>query len=320
MPRFIRKTAVLFKIETTPGVDAVPTGANDAVLVSDMTITPLEAQNIDRGLLRPYFGASEQLVGTAFKRVAFTAELAGSGTAATPPAWGALLKACGCAEALLATPNRVEYTPVTDVLKTGTLYYFDDGVLHKLLGVMGNVKISAKVGDKPKFMFDFMGVDGGDTVVANPAVTLSAWRTPPMMTKANVVDITFGCTYTTGALSAGTVFSTSGLELDFGNAVNFTALLGEESISLTDRQISGHVDMDLDAAAEVAALAAVKANTTQSMGLTIGTTAGNKIILHAPAVQRINPSKQELNGRRLIGFDLRLVPVAGNDELRIVTQ
>lgn len=320
MPRYIRNTAILAKIETTAGTDAVPTGGANALLVSDMSITPLEAQNVDRALLRPYFGASEQFVGTAYKRVSFTVELAGSGTAATAPAWGPLLQACACAEALLATPNRVEYTPVTDALKTVTIYYYDSGVLHKLLGAMGNVKISAKVGDRPKLMFDILGVDGGDTAVTNPAVTLTNWKTPPMMTKANVVDITIGCTYATGALAAGTVFSTTGLELDFGNAVNFTALLSEESISLTDRQVSGHVDMDLSAADEVAAMALVKANTTQSLGLTIGTAAGNKIILHAPAVQRINPTKQELNGRRLIGFDLRLVPVAGNDELRIVTQ
>ena len=320
MPRYIRNTAILAKVETPAGTDAVPTGAANALLVSDMTITVLEAQNVDRALLRPYFGSSEQLVGTAFKRVSFTVELAGSGTAATAPAWGALLQACAFAEASLATPARVEYTPVTDSLKTVSIYYYDSGVLHKLLGAMGNVKISAKVGDRPKLMFDFMGVDGGDTAVANPTVTLTAWKTPPMMTKANVVDITLGCAYAAGALTGGTVFGSTGLELDMGNAVNFSALLSSESVDVTDRQAKGHFDLDLDAADEVAALASVKANTTQTLGLTIGTAAGNKIILFAPAVQRITPTKQELNGRRLIGYDLRFVPVSGNDEVRVITQ
>ena len=81
--------------------------------------------------------------------------------------------------------------------------------------------------------------------------------------------------------------------------------------------------VDLTAANEVTFMATVKANTTQSLALTIGTAAGNKMIIHAPAVQILNPSKQELNGSRLIGYDLRLVPTSagtGNDELRIVTQ
>ena len=46
--------------------------------------------------------------------------------------------------------------------------------------------------------------------------------------------------------------------------------------------------------------------------------AGSKILLFAPAVQLTNPSKQELNGRRLIGFDLRLVPSSGNDDIKLV--
>jgi hypothetical protein len=54
--------------------------------------------------------------------------------------------------------------------------------------------------------------------------------------------------------------------------------------------------------------------------ISIGAAAGNKIILFAPAVQMINPSKQEISGARLIGYDLRFTPSSGNDELTIVTQ
>lgn len=320
MPRYIRNTAILAKIEVTAGTDAVPTGAANAVLVSELSITPLEAQNVDRALIRPYFGGSEQLVATGFVRCSFTVELAGSGTAATAPAWGALMQACAHAEASLATPNRVEYTPVSASLKTVTIYWHDDGVLHKLLGAMGNVRLSAKAGDRPKLQFEFTGIDGGVTAVANPSVTLTAWKTPPTMAKANVVDITLGCTYAAGALSGGTVYPSTGLDLDWGNAVNFVPLLSVERVDLTDRSVTGSLQVDLTAAQEVTFMGTVKANTTQGLGLTIGTAAGNKIILYAPAVQLINPRKEEITGSRLIGFDLRLVPSSGNDEIRVVTQ
>lgn len=320
MPRYIRNTAILAKVETTQGTDASPTGAANAVLVSDLSITPLEAQNVDRALIRPYFGGSEQLVATAFVRCAFTVELAGSGTAATAPAWGALMQGCANAEALLTSPNRVEYTPTSSALKSLTIYYHDDGVLHKLLGAMGNVRLEAKVGDRPKLMFEFQGVDGGVTATANPSVTLTAWKTPPTMAKANVVDITLGCSYAAGALTGGQVYPSTGMTLDYGNEVNFVPLLSTERIDLTDRAVTGALQLDLTAAQEVTFMGTVKANTTQGLGLTIGTAAGNKIIVYAPAVQLINPRKEEINGSRLIGFDLRMVPSAGNDEIRIVTQ
>lgn len=320
MPRYIRNTVILAKVEVTPGTDAVPTGGADAVLVSDMTITPLDAQNIPRDLVRGYFGGSEHLVGTASIKCSFTVELAGSGTAATAPQWGDLLLACAQAEALLSTPDRVEYTPVSSALKTLTIYWYDDGVLHKLLYAMGNCRLMAKAGERPKLEFEFTGLDGGISAAANATPTLTSWKTPVAMTLANVVDITLGCTYSAGALSGGTVYPSTGLELDFGNQVAHTPLLSSERIDLTQREMSGHVDLDLSAAQEVSLMATVKANTVQGLGFTIGTAAGYKIILHAPAVQLINPTKQEINGARLIGYDLRIVPVSGNDELRIVTK
>lgn len=320
MPRYIRNTAILAKVETTSGTDAAPVGSTDAVLVSDLSITPLEAQNVDRALVRPFFGASEQLVATAYLRCSFTVELAGSGTAATAPKWGSLLLGCGMSEQTgLTSPTRVEYLPATTGLKSLTIYWYDDGVLHKMLYSMGNVKLSAKVGDRPKLQFEFTGIDGGISATANPAVTLTAWKTPPTMTKANVVDIKLGVTsYSAGALTGGTIYPSTGLEIDFGNQVNFVPLLSSERVDLTDRSLSGHVDLDLAPGQEVSFMGQVKGNVTQGMGIDIGTTAGNRIMLHAPAVQLINPTKQELNGSRLIGYDLRLVPVAGNDELRIV--
>jgi hypothetical protein len=318
MPRYIRNTVILVKPETTAGTDAVPTGSANAVLVTEMEITPLDAQNVNRNLVRGYFGGSEQLVGVASVKAKITVELAGSGTAGTAPAWGNLLLACAMAEGVLATPARVEYTPVSTALKTVTIYYYDDGVLHKLLGTMGNCMFSAKVGERPTMTFDFVGLDGGISAATNATPTLTAWKTPVVMTKANVVDITLGATYAAGALTGGITYPSTGLEFTLGNAVQFEPLLSQETVDVTDREITGSTELDLTAVQEVAFMATVKANTTQSLALTIGTTTGNKMIIHTPAVQILNPKKINRNGRRMIGYDLRMVPVSGNDELRLV--
>ena len=160
MPRYIRNTALLAKVETTEGTDAVPTGTANALLISNVTINPLNAQNVDRSIVRPYFGASEQLVGTAYVSIDFTVELAGSGTAGTAAPWGELLRACGFAETGAA--GYKQYAPdAPSSQKSATLYYYDDGVLHKLLGAKGTFKLAMGIGERPTLAFSFTGKDGG---------------------------------------------------------------------------------------------------------------------------------------------------------------
>ncbi|MEG0082229.1 MAG: hypothetical protein RR775_10095 [Massilia sp.] len=318
MPRLIKNTIVTAKAETTAGTDALPTGAANAVLISEASVTPLDAQSIDRALIRGYFGGSEQLVGPGSVKLSYAVELAGSGTAATPPAWGVLLQGCAAAEGVLTTPPRVEYTPASTALKTLTQYYYDDGVVHKLLSAMGNCTLSAKVGERPMLRFEWTGLDGGIAATPNVAGTFTAWKKPVAMTKANVIDITLGATYAAGVLTGGTVYNSTGLELNFGNVVNFSAMLSTETVDVSDRQSTATIELELSAAQEVALMADVKANVTQSLGFTIGTATGNKVLIFVPAAQLTNPRKSELNGKRLIGFDVRAVPVNGNDEWRFV--
>ena len=318
MPRFIRNTVILAKQEATVGTDAAPVGT-DAVLVSDLQEIEFDAQNVDRNLYRGFMGGSEQLVATLFKRLSFSVEFAGAGAAATLPAWDALLQACGFGVASLSTPSRVEYSPISTSMKSCTLYYYDDGVLHKMLGCFGNWSLDASVGGIPKLKFDFLGIDGGDTAVANATPTTSQWKKPVTMVKANLVDMTAGVTYAAGAFSGGTVYPSQGLMLDGGNKVDFTPLCSQEAIDLSDRNVTGKVTFDLTAAQEVANLAIVKANTLQAYGFTIGTATGNKLLVHLPYTQLVNPKKQTVNGRRLIGYDLRIVPSAGNDEMRLIS-
>ncbi len=320
MSRLIKKTVILVKVETASGTDAVPTGVANAIQAMDLSITPLDASNVDTNIINPWFGNSPSLVGTASVKCSFSVLLAGAGTAATAPAWGALMIACATAETTgLLTPNRVEYLPATDTLKTATIYWYDDGLLHKLTGCFGNVKLSAKSGEAPKLTFDFTGIDAGVSATANATATLTGWKMPVAITKANVTDIQLGCTYATGALTGGTAYNSTGLSLDWGNQVAFAPMLTTEQVVLTDRKVTGSLSVELTAAQEVTQMAAVKANTLQGVGFVIGNTTGNKIMLHMPSVQLINPKKEDFNGMRLIGFDMRVLPVNGNDEVRIIS-
>lgn len=320
MTRYIKKTVVLGKVETTPGTDAAPTGAANAIKAHDMSITPLELSATEVASMTGWFGSAQSFPGTSYSKCSFSVLLSGAGLAATAPVWGALLLGCGMAEATgLLTPNRVEYLPITDLLKTLTLYWYDDGLLHKLVGARGTVKLSAKVGEAPKLVFEFTGLEATPTAVANVAPTLTAWKDPVAITRANVTDITLGCTYAAGALADGVAYNSSGLELDWGNQVAFSPLLTDEEVVLQDRKIKGSMGLALTAAQEAAFIGHIKSRTVQSLGFVIGKTSGNQILLHAPAMVLKAHRKEDLKGKRMVGLDFELDPVAGNDELRIVS-
>lgn len=319
--RLIRNTAILLKQEVTYGLDAAPTGAANAMLVSNLSITPFNAQNVDRDIIRPYLGASEQLVGTKYVQMGFDLELTGSGTVATAPAWGPALMACGFAETLTAT-FRADYTPISTAFTSATIYWHDDGLRHVATGCRGNVVFKLGINQRPVMSFSFTGLYSTPTVAGNPSVTLTAFKVPQVITDSNTGDIILGGTHATGiapAIVSGTPYPSQGIEIDMGNKVDFNALLGGETVDLTQRSVTAKVTFDLSSAEEAAAYAAVEANTLTTIGLQHGTVANQKMLIWMPSVQRINPTKGETNGKRLVGFDLRAVPISGNDEIRIVT-
>jgi len=317
--RYILNTAILAKIETTYGVDASPTEGANALLVSNVSLNPLNATNVSRDLIRPYLGGSEQLVGTAYIEISFDIELSGSGAAGTAPAYGPLLRACGFAETVAASV-RVEYNPVTPVVDAVSIYYFSDGVKHVARGCRGDLSIKMNSKARPVLSFKFLGLDGGVIAASPAALTLTAFKTPAVVSEANTGDITLGCTYTvaTPTLTGGTGYPSQGIELAIGNSVSYVPLLGGESVEITKREVTAKIMLDLTAAQEVTFMAAVKANTVQSVGLMHGTAAGSKVMVFMPASQLINPAKQDVNGKLMIAYDLRAVPSSGNDELKIV--
>ena len=101
MALLTRKRLILAETEGSYGVDPSPDGA-DAILVRDLNITPQQSDVVSRDLVRPYLGASEQLLANTRVECTFSVELAGSGTAGTAPRFGKVLKACALAETTVA--------------------------------------------------------------------------------------------------------------------------------------------------------------------------------------------------------------------------
>lgn len=320
--RYLRDTTVLAKLETTSGTDAAPTGAANAIAISNVNITSLNASFVGRDLIRSYFGISEQLIAQYNKLVSYEVEFVGSGTAGTAPAWSPLARSSGMAETIVAS-ERVVYKPVTNGQESSTQYVYDSGILHKFLYCKGNVSASLGLGGIPKLKFAFVAVDGGDTASAPSGVTYAAWQQPQVAQQAFTGPLTLG-----GALSAtgvpaitgGVTYPSTGYEVDLGMKAEFISLIGQETVEITDRQAKGKIKLDATVAQEIAFLAAIKAGTLQTIGLVHGNVVGRRAAIWTPNGQLISPSKEEMQGKRLLGYDVVCNPsVTGNDEVHLIT-
>ncbi len=320
--RIIRNTVILLKSEVTYGVDPIPAGATDALLVSNLSINPFNVTAVDRDLIRSYLGASESLIGAKYVDLSFDLELAGAGTVAAAPAWGPSLLACAMAQTITAAA-RVDYTPVSAGYGSTTIYWYDDGLLHKATGARGAPVFKMGINNRPVISYKFTGLYSTPTVAGNPSTTLTAWKTPQLISPANTLNLMFGGTHATATaplIAAGTSYPSQGIEVDMGAKVDFNPLLGGETVDFTARTATAKVTVDATATQEAAFYSQAEAGTLQSIGLSHGTVANQKVLIWLPSVQITNVQKAEANGKRLIALDLKCLPSAtGNDEVRIVT-
>lgn len=307
-PLLMRKRTMLAKIEAAYGTDPTPTGAADAILVKSLDITPIEATLLPRDLIRPYMGNSENLVAAAYSKLDFEVELAGSGTAGTPPAFGKFLRACGMAETITVGTS-VAYAPVSGAFESATFCVNVDGVLHKMLGARGTFSLAMSAGTIPTIKFSFSGLYGAAADVVAPAVVLTAWKTPLPVNNRN-----------TGGLAlqgfAGLVMSE--LSIDMANAVTFRSLVGgNESVVLTDRKPAGSITFEATKIADKNWFSSALTAAVGAFSIMHGTAIGNKVMVAAPQVQITAPKYSDKDGVAMLQCGLVIVPGAGNDELTL---
>lgn len=318
MARKAIDAAILAKIESSYGVDPTPTGVANAMRVYGQTVEPLNIKYVENPYLRGYAGGNPELIGAIHKKVSFSVDLAGAGAAGTAPAYSPLLRACAFAETI-SDGARVEYNPISNNEESVTIYYYESGVIYKLLGARGDFELDMTSGNKPALKFSFIGIDGGIVATAStPATTLTGFKDPLVVTNPNTADVLVGCTYATGALSGGVSYPSRGLNFKTSNSPTHDEILGGEAITVERKGVTGSVEFDLTAAQEVTFEGYVRNATLNSLGLVHGTTAGYKVLVFAPSVQLKGAKPTYSNGQRRTTFDVSALPLVGNDDLRIV--
>ncbi len=302
-----RKRLILVKKEVTYGTDSSPAGT-DALLVRNLDITPIEADLVSRDLIRPYLGNSPQLLANSRVSITFQVEMAGSGTAGTAPRYGSILQACGMSETIVATTS-VTYAPVSAAFASATIYFNNDGVLHKATGCRGTFTLNAAVGEIPTIDFTMTGVYNAPTDTAAPAVTYSTQASPLVFKQGNTSAFQF-FSY------AGCLQSVS---FDIANSTVYRELVGcTKEVLITDRKPAGTVMIEAPTLATKDYFNLAQTETTGNLTFLHGTTAGNRVTLTAGQCDIANPSYGDQDGIQMLNIPYIAVPTtAGNDEVSL---
>lgn len=302
--KYWNKKVLLIKTEVTYGTDSVPTGAANAILAQQVSLSPMEGQDVARELERPMFGADATIPADLHAKLSFRVELAPSGTAGTAPAWGPLIRSCGCAQTITAGTS-VTYNPITDNPESVTIHFHYDGIRHRLRGARGNVKFMVEASGIPYLEFEFWGLFEPATDTVNPAPTLTAFRDPLVANNTNTPVFTID-----GVAMVLRTFS-----FDIGSKVEPRFLIGSEGILITGREEKIEARVEARAMSIFNPYSRAQAANRVPIVLQHGVTAGNRATLNVPLAQIQRPGGIEQQ-QNIAEWPLSFVPQqnAGNDQ------
>ena len=299
-----RSKILLAGIETTYGTDPGPTGADNAVLATEVRLVPMEGNDVSRDLDLPWMAAQGTIPAELHMRLSYRVELVPSGTAGTAPAWGPLLRACGCAETIDAGVS-VIYNPVSTGHESLTHHLWIGGTRYAMRGCRGTAVLRFNAQGIPYLEFDFLGLFAVPSEETRATPVLTAFLKPDLVTSARTPVFTLGATS----------FVMRQASLNLGNQVEGRFLVGSESILIVDRAEQFECTVEAVPVSTFNPIALANDQTAQALVLQHGTAAGRIATLDVPAAQMQRVAGLE-QAQMITEWPLRLVPlpVTGNDQ------
>lgn len=293
------------------GIDPVPTGVANAMLLTNVQFQPMEGQEVSRNLELPYQGAQESIPVGVYSVLTGDFELVGSGSPGIAPAWSPLIRACGVAEVITAT-TKVEYSPVTDNQESVAVYFMIGVNRYVMLGARATGVITINAAGIPVCRVTITGLFTIPAVAVRPTVDLTKWQKPQAASKATTP------VYTIDSIPfVGRDFS-----LNLGCDVQPRMLFNQERIILVDRAES--ISMTVEAVPMTTYNPVARAGSPTAdaprvpIEVTHGTIGGRIVnIKAATCTQGRFGGGQENQGVEEWPLTFVPLPTAGNDQWKI---
>jgi len=202
----------------------------------------------------------------------------------------------------------VGYKPVSSSFESATIYFNNDGVLHKATGCRGTFNLNCEVGQLPVVNFTMTGIYNAPTDTAAPAITYSDQATPLIFKADNTVAVNV-LGYTSACLQS--------VSLDIANEIIYRELVGcTKQVLITNRAPAGEVMIEAPTIAAKDYFTMANDDTTGLLCFQHGNTGGNIVTMVAPIVDISNPSYSDQDGIQMLTVPYVAIPSStGNDEV-----
>ena len=206
--------------------------------------------------------------------------------------------------------SNVRYRPVSTGFESATIYFNNDGILHKATGCRGTFTMNCEVGQIPTIAFTMTGIYNDPTDTAAPATTYSDQATPLIFKAGNTSAVSV-LGYADCCLMS--------INLDIANEIVYRELVGcTKQVLITNRAPAGEVMIEAPTIAAKDYFTIANNDTTGLLTFMHGTTAGNQVTMLAPIVDILNPTYSDSDGIQMLTLPYVAIPSsAGNDELTL---
>lgn len=298
MARKARKKVIAYAPETVYGQDAIQSGTPKYLLGREFSITPMAGESTaldyDDGLL----GRSGEIVTELYVTVEFTVDFASGGAATVAAPWGELMAAC----LRKTTPDVAENVYSIDDESTGSLtfYYYQSGVLHRVVGARGSLSLSAAAKSFGGIKFTFTGLHSVVESAALPAANFTAWKTP---LKIGVENSAFTID--------GAAVKMISLEYDQANTVVYQEYVGHEEVLITDFVPTGTLVIEAPTLDVLDVFALAKNASEHAVVFTNGPV-GDQVEWSSTRVQFGRPTYADQDGTQT--YSIPIMPLGNSDK------
>lgn len=312
MTGLVHRELIFVGVQASQGAP-VALGSCESVLVGGLGWSHEGARMNERDRVRRSKGRLPQVFGGTLVQITGNIELKGSGSAGTPPEFGAILRACGLLETIVASTS-VTYTPVSDAQEFLTVYYFDDnGVQRVITDAKGNISFNAEVGAIGTGEFTITGHESGspsDETI--PAESYDDTTPPPFIAAG----------FTVGGYADAVIGS---LTLDPANEIvtppDANSADGYGTVRIARRDVQGSFNPEATSVATQTWVADWKSGVSKALDTgVIGATAGNQWQITCPAIKYREVGAGDRESVRIYEIAFGAAEDAGDDEFSLIFQ
>ena len=308
MPKKTRLRALLAKDEASYGTDPTASGANNAILCTELSIEPIQSDEVSRDLIRSYLGNYDTLLANTRAQVTITVEMSGSTSKGTAPQIAPLLTSCGLSETTSSGVS-VTYAPVSSGFDSCTIVYNADGIQHKLTGCRGTFSLNCEVGSIPTITFVMTGLYNAPTDAAMPTCTFQKQADPLVFKQGNTSNFQFQ------SYSA----ALNSFKFDMNNEIVYRELVGgTKEVILNNRAPAGTVQIENISLSTKNYFTAATSNLSGNNTFIHGTADGNKVTINMPKANITAPAYSSVDDIDMLDLAYTAVPNTGNDEVSLV--